>query len=284
MKLPEKYIVQKGWQGFGDRLQCLSYCVSIAKTYNRVLYVDWRDRIWTHDDKDFYSYFYFTNLNYIEKFESLKGETVHPDFWGGILHKQPDDWVHGLRAWTELGLDNFPDHDIWVHNSIGYRRWDFNVLAKHMKFTPKVAKEVAALLTYFEPSQPVVHLRGTDKQFSEERWQELRALAPVAQIVSDDAGLVNRWMEESPKSTLLSDTLVNGGGGGHLRSAKEIGDMTKHRMNIRLLADFVILGSAKDAYGLVHDSAFFEMARLFAACGGVEGLFSSQPKSAWDAK
>lgn len=283
MNLPNKYIIQKGWQGFGDRLQCLSYCVSIAKTYNRILYVDWRDRIWTHDDKDFHSYFYFTGLNYIEKFESVQGKTVHPEFWDGILHKNSDDWAHGIRQWTELGLDHFPDHDIWVHNSIGFRRWDFGVLAKHLRLVPEIAKAVAMLMKDFEPNEPVVHLRGTDKQFSEERWKELRGLAPVAQIVSDDARLVNRWMEESPTSRLLSDTLVSGGGGGHLMSAKDIGDMTKHRMNIRLLADFLIIGSAKQAYGLVTDSCFFEMARSFADAGGIEGLFNQQPKSAWDA-
>lgn len=283
MNLPNKYIIHKGWQGFGDRLQCLSYCVSIAKTYNRILYVDWRDRIWTHDEKDFYNYFYFSGLNYIEKAQSIGSGTVHPDFWDGILGKQLDDWAHGIKPWTELNLDDFPEQDIWVHNSVGFRRWDFNLLSSHLRFVPEVARQVAVLMKDFEPGQPVVHLRGTDKQFSEERWQELRTLAPVAQIVSDDARLVNRWMQESPESRLLSDTLVASHGGGHLLSAKDIGAMTKYRMNIRLLADFVILGAAKEAYGLVLDSAFFEMARMFAVCGGIEGLFKDQPKSAWDA-
>lgn len=282
MTLRNKYIISKGWQGFGDRLQCLSYCLSIAKTYNRILHVDWRDRIWTHDNKDFHSYFYFTGVSYVERLDSIEPGSIHPSFWENILHKNLDDWVHGIRQWTELGLDNFPEQDIWVHNCVGFRRWDFGVLAKHLRLVPEAATAIAVLMKDFDPLEPVVHLRGTDKQFSEERWQELRKQAPVAQIVSDDERLVNRWMDESPSSRLLSDTLVSGSGGGHLMAAKDL-SVTKHEMNIRLLADFLIIGSAKDAYGLVTDSCFFEMARSFVSSGGLEGLFNQQTKSAWDA-
>ena len=48
-------------------------------------------------------------------------------------------------------------------------------------------------------------------------------------------------------------------------------------MNIRLLADFLILAAAPQAYALNEDSVFFSMARLFGACGGVAAVLQPAP-------
>jgi len=271
--MKEKYIIHKGWQGFGDRLQCLSYAVSISKSCSRSLIVDWGDRIWTHDEKGFYDYFWFWDIQQPKK-RVPDDAPVHPPFWQGILEKQCDDWCHNIKDWLELRLDLLPQQDIWVLGSVGFRRWDFNQLVKHMRFMGWVAQDVSKLLKAFNPELPVVHLRGTDKAFSEEIWQRLRQSAPVAQIVSDDIRLVNRWLQESPDSIILTDTLVASQGGGHLLPSDQL-PKTKYEMNIRLLADFLILSKAKQAYGLVEDSSFFEMARLFGSCGGFEKVYEA---------
>lgn len=269
----EKYIIHKGWQGFGDRLQCLSYAVSISKSCNRSLIVDWGDRIWTHDEKGFYDYFWFWDIQQPKK-RVPDDASVHPSFWQGILEKQCDDWCHNIKDWLELRLDLLPTQDVWVLGSVGFRRWDFNQLVQHLRMKPDVARGISKHLEHFDPSMPVVHLRGTDKAFSEEIWQRLRQSAPVAQIVSDDLRLVNRWLKESPDSIVLTDTLVASDGGGHLLPSDQL-PKTKYEMNIRLLADFLILSKAKQAYGLVEDSSFFEMARLFGTCGGFEKVYEA---------
>jgi hypothetical protein len=272
-----RYLVTKGWEGFCDRLQCLSHAVNWALRYNRILFVDWTDRIWSHDGRDFYSYFDLVDLPYVTSAMQIPPElTVHPPFWRRGLGLPADEWVHKLKP--ELALDPTTGRHfepVWVHTGIGLRSYDFGELPKHLRLTPQVASEVAALLENMPEDMPVVHLRGTDREVSEERWQELRAAVPVACVISDDAALVRRWREESPESIIASDTLVEGKAAGHKLNAQALGEvgLEKHRMNIRLLADFVLLARAKEAHGLNEKSVFFSMARLFGACKGVESLF-----------
>ena len=273
-----KYIIQKGWQGFCDRLQTTSYCISLAKMYNRILYIDWRDRIWTHDEKDFYSYFYLTDVEYITSFTTIpKDLSVYPSFWQDILNKPADDWVHSLKDYTNMHLEDWPYEDVWVNNSVDYRRWDFDQLANVLRFKEEIAIEIAGMIRY-KNDRPIVHLRGTDKDFvfSQERFYMLAEKYPDAYILSDDAELVEKWLEKNPDAVVLSDQLQKGKGGGHLRSAKELQDIgtTKHQMNLRMLADFIMLASATEAYELIEESAFFQMARLFGKCGGCFKIFN----------
>ena len=47
-----KFIVLKGMEGFGDRLQCLLQAIIYAQTTKRILVVDWSDFNWTHEKKN----------------------------------------------------------------------------------------------------------------------------------------------------------------------------------------------------------------------------------------
>ena len=277
-----KYIVHKGWQGFCDRLQTTSYCVSISKLYNRILCVDWKDRIWTHDDKDFYSYFYFTDVEYITSVNSIpKDLSIYPNFWDGILNKSCDDWIHSLKDYTNMHLDKWPYEDVWVNNSVDHRRWDFDQLADTLRFKEEIAFELANMID-FQNDRPVVHLRGTDKDFvfSKERFEMLAEDYPDAYVLSDDFDLVEKWKAINPNAEILSDKLQKGKGGGHLRTAKELERIgtTKHELNMRMLADFITLASATDAYELIEESAFFKMARLFGKCDGSNKIFNYTDK------
>ena len=57
-----KYLVVKGWVGFGDRLESLKMCVKYALDYNLQIHVDWSDSIWSHNGESFYSYFSLQNI------------------------------------------------------------------------------------------------------------------------------------------------------------------------------------------------------------------------------
>jgi adenylylsulfate kinase len=272
-----RYLVSKGWEGFCDRLQCLSHCITWALRYNRILYVDWEDRIWSHGNGGFYRYFDLVDLPHVTAADQIPANLeVYPPFWKRGLGLPADEWVHKLK--DELVFDPQEGRHyepVWVHPGAGFRAFDFVQLPKHLRLQPEVAAELGRLLEAAPMHLPVVHLRGTDRPMSEDRWHALRQSAPVACIISDDAGLVRRWLEESPESVLLSDTLVEGSAAGHKLDAHSLNAMgfDKHRMNLRLLADFIMLAAAKEAHGLNEESVFFSMARLFGACGGVPALF-----------
>jgi hypothetical protein len=100
---------------------------------------------------------------------------------------------------------------------------------------------------------PLVHLRGTDREFKEYHWEALREKAPVAAVISDDATLVERWMNESPDSKLLSKPVK-----GYTHKMLT----SKHKSNIALLTDFIALAQAPEAYALNQESLFFKMARI----------------------
>ena len=276
-----RYLVSKGWEGFCDRLQCLSHCITWALRYNRILYVDWEDRIWSHGEGGFYRYFELVDLPHVTSVDEIPpNHEVYPPFWTRGLGLPADEWVHKLK--DELVFDPQDGRHyepVWVHPGVGFRAYDFGQLPQHLRLKPEVAAELRGLLEKVPTHLPVVHLRGTDRPMSEDRWRFVRESAPVACIISDDAVLVRRWLDESPESVVLSDTLVEGQAAGHKLDPQTLGKMgfDKHRMNLRLLADFVLLAAARDAYALNEQSVFFSMARLFGACGGVPALFAPGP-------
>ena len=277
-----RYLISKGWEGFCDRLQCLSHCVSLALNYNRILCVDWEDRIWSHGEGGFYRYFDLVDLPYITSAEQIPRDLeVFPAFWRRGLGLPVDEWVHKLKDELVFDPQEGKHYEaVWVHPGVGFRAFDFDQLPKHLRLNAEAAGEIKPLLEKAPPNLPVVHLRGTDRPLSEERWQAVRQAAPVACVISDDATLVRRWLDESSDSVVLSDTLVEGQTAGHKldpQSLDKIG-LDKHRMNIRLLADFILLAAAKDAHALNEESVFFKMARLFGACGGVPALFQQAPE------
>jgi predicted SAM-dependent methyltransferase len=276
-----RYLISKGWEGFCDRLQCLSHSINLALHYNRILYVDWEDRIWSHDGSGFYRYFDLVDLPYVTSSDQIPGHLkVFPPFWRRGLSFTPDEWLHKLK--DELVFDpQIGKHfePVWVHPGVGFRAYDFGQLITHIRFTAETAAEVNALVDKAPDNLPLVHLRGTDRAVSEERWAALMAEVPIACVISDDALLARRWCEESPDSVLLTDTLVEGTKAGHKLGTQELEQLgvSKHQMNIRLLSDFVVLALAKEAHALNEESLFFKMARLFGACKGVPALFKAAP-------
>jgi hypothetical protein len=278
----DRYLVSKGWEGFCDRLQCLSHSIILALRYNRVLFVDWSDRIWSHDARDFYSYFELVDLPYVTSISQIPDDLeVFPRFWRHSLEIPADKWVYKLKE--ELVFDpqvGYHFEPVWVHPGIGFRTFNYSLLSKHLRLRLDIVNILQALLANIPPDLPVVHLRGTDRDVPENRWAFLREAAPVACVVSDDVTLAQRWMQESPNSLLISDTLVEGRAKGHQLSAatlKRIGIEDKHRMNIQLLADFVVISCAKNAYALNEESYFFKVSRQIGAVGGIQKMFLPAP-------
>lgn len=257
----EKFIVSKGWEGFGDRLQCLSYMVNAALRYNRTLYVDWTDAIW---GMGFYRYFHFVDLPHVQTDKEAPHKSAYPPFWKNKLMLPANEWVYDMK--DELAFEpnkGLHYEDVWVHCGTGYREYDFCTLQKHLRLNDDVATEISKRLVGFD--LPVVHLRGTDRGLSEESWAELRANVPIAWVISDDAALISRWLAESPESKALS---IAKAGVTHYSV-----DVDKHEMNMAILTDFFALAYADEAYALNDKSLFFSMARLLGACTKENRMF-----------
>jgi acyl-CoA thioesterase len=124
----------------------------------------------------------------------------------------------------------------------------------------------------------VVHLRGTDRTASDERFEELVAKVPRAAVVSDDDELVRRWMQRCPESVVVTKRFASVKMGGHRLNESQLpAGLTKHQMNLDLIADFMTLACAKEAHGLIEESLFFRMAVLFGKCGGPKAMGLSEP-------
>jgi len=249
MNVPPRYMISKGWEGFADRLQCLSYCVATAKLYNRILYVDWTDTIW----KDgFYRYFHLVDLPHVTQVTDIDETlTVYPSFWKHKLMLPANEWAHDIKEQLKFEPTVGKHYErVWVHSGVSFRAYNMPELSMHLRLNSDIAEAI-------EPTDfdiPVVHLRGNDRSFTEEQWKELREKAPTAMVVSDDIKLVERWLKESPSSTVLSYPKE----GVYHKTITP----TKHDMNMAVLRDFIAISKAKEAYALNDKSIFLKMARI----------------------
>ena len=258
----QKYLISKGWEGFGDRIQCLSNCIVMSQRYNRTLYVDWTDTIWL---EGFYRYFHFDGLEYTNDLKTIGQHLpVYPHYWKHKLMLPGNLWMYDMK--DQLTFDpskTYNFEDVWVHCGIGYREYNIVRLAQHLRINSDITP-----LVYTEPitDLPVVHLRGTDRNFSVDDWQRLRTVAPIANVLSDDTTLIERWMNDSPESIVISNPKPN-------TTHYTVDGVDKHQMNLALLKEFFIIASAKTAYPLNNDSLYFKMARMLGSCPDYKSMF-----------
>jgi hypothetical protein len=249
MNTPPRYMISKGWEGFADRMQCLSYCLSTAKLFNRTLYVDWTDTIWRDG---FYKYFHWVDLPNVSQVAVIDEElAVYPHFWKHKLILPANEWVYDIKEELVFEPKTGRHYEgVWVHPGIGYREYDMPELCSHLRLNRNIKKAIVPT----DPDIPLVHLRGNDRSFTEEQWETLREKAPIALVVSDDAKLVQRWLKESPLSVVLSQPKE----GMYHKTITP----SKHDMNMAILRDFIAVSKAKEAYALNDESIFFKMARI----------------------
>lgn len=181
-----RFAVLKGVCGFGDRLQCLLHAIHYAKSTDRFLVIDWRDDVWTHDDKKHAEfYFSFEGLktfhidDFITYFEEHRNQlTVHPVDWKSKLTQTPfrhflykkifkvSDGSDPIWEIAKFNLQDFSE-DIVVLSGTGERSFsysDFNHIKPQRWLENELIHEMNKLeLNYRE--YDVVHLRGGDKSW-----------------------------------------------------------------------------------------------------------------------
>jgi len=182
-----KFVVAKGIQGWGDRLQCLLQAIRYARATGRYLVVDWRDPDWTHTpDVPVDHYFSvkglrtFSYKDFASFYQHYEHElTVHPEAWRPhMLSKEYHQWlykplfktdgdgerIHAIATFEE---PDYPE-DVVVYPGTGMRGFVYSDLDRLVP-SKWVHDGIVKCFTYYNliPNRyNVVHLRGGSKEWN----------------------------------------------------------------------------------------------------------------------
>lgn len=276
-----KYLVVKGWLGFGDRLESLKMAVAYAQKYNLKIYVDWTDSMWSHGDETFYTYFKLC-MPSLESLDDIPEDaTFHPPYWKDHI-KEPltqqllnsDKGTLGLN----LGVLNkeFPA-DVIVFSSIGTRTLysDSKFFADVFRVVePTILQKVRQRKQAFPIEKSWgIHIRGTDRVRANKRMLSVQSLVslvvnhgamngPLMTVVSDDKENALVWKRFYPNSFLASElSLQQNSLAGNHNLSKDTLKFTKHELNVDMLVDFFTLASTIQIFTTCKDSRFTQEAR-----------------------
>lgn len=297
-----KYLVVKGWLGFGDRLECLKMAVKYALNHNLQIYVDWTDRFIRHTDESFYTYFNLVNMPTLNSLEDIPADaTYYPSYWNkDNIHQPMTNEIYIKRKQLKLEVGTFQTNlrnkfnaDVIVLCSFGMR----TILPNSIYFAnvfrvinPKIIEEVLnRQQKYNLASSTGIHIRGTDR-ISKKKGRQL----PIQYlslnvftysknkqqiVVSDDSESSKVWKNMNPNSTILTSLSlqISDKGGLHEISPKKL-QISKNDLNIDMLIDFFTLSSCEEVFTTYKDSRFAqESIRLHPHVNEILGISSPIP-------
>lgn len=180
-----KYIVLKGFEGFGDRLQSLLYCIKYAKHTQRILAIDWTDYMWCeNDNENFEHYLKLEDVNYIEyhkfaiiyeKYNSKMNFSIFPSIWKNKVLKRPDNYMYEknytfLKTFNDIIINKENDYneDIVIFASVQTRIYNCKLFYKHIRLQTNVVEYIHNHPFYKniiqnQKSYISIHLRGGDR-------------------------------------------------------------------------------------------------------------------------
>lgn len=283
-----KYLVVKGWLGFGDRLESLKMAVHYAQTHNLQIYVDWSDSMWSHGAESFYTYFKLINMPVLESLDDIPADaTVYPEYWKDHM-KEPLTADTVARA-GELGinigfLNNTYNADVVVLSSIGYR-----TLYTESQFFANVFRvidqRIHQKLRERRARYPIeqswgIHIRGTDRLRPNKRMISVQSIVslitcygglngPKMTVVSDDKENVQLWKRYYPDSFIASELSIQqtSTAGNHNLDKNSL-TFSKDEMNVDLLTDFFTLALTQKIFTTCKDSRFTKEAQRLHTCVG----------------
>lgn len=178
-----KYIILKGAEGFGDRLQCLLQAIGYCIKTKRTLVVDWRDPDWYHDETnrvDRYMNISGVDTMTIEQFrdqiKEYQNMSVVPSRWSGDMLLNPEFHKHMYNSEYHLEPSNNvlfdisngrrPDFDeqIVVSPGVKERSWHYEY-SKNLQFSECVRSAVESVKTPDKKQYNVLHMRGGTQQW-----------------------------------------------------------------------------------------------------------------------
>jgi hypothetical protein len=274
-----KYLVFKGWLGFGDRLETLKMCVKFALDNNLQIYVDWSDSMWSHGSESFYSYFKLIGVPQIQSLDEIPEDASYfPEFWKEKI-KEPfseELWRANPSCFFNVSLNpkfmNLPV-DVLVVSAVSRRTnfYDSTFFSKVFRVIhPDIIAEVRRRQVQYELKKCLgVHLRGTDRLGKKGRdlpiqWMALGAsseggLSGKPMIaVSDDLNSFEIWKRFFPQTKLMSNlsSEMSSRQGNH-NMGKEQLSISKNSLNIDCIVDFLTLASCERIRSTYKDSRFY---------------------------
>ena len=280
-----KYLVVKGWLGFGDRLESLKMAINFALLHNLKVYVDWTDSIWSHGNESFYTYFKLVNMPVLESLSEIPEDaTVFPEYWKDHMTEPvSQELLNDPERNKDLNLNILKPEllskaDVIVFSSIGYRTLflDSTFFSNVFRVVhPRILDTLSQRQSQVNLDNSIgVHLRGTDRkknevQFTQKiQWQSISAIhngafhnRPMI-AVSDDKLGVEIWKRFFPQTLVFSDLSLRhtSDKGNHNVSKDELG-VSKDEMNIDMLIDFFTISLCGTLLTTYKDSRFAAEAR-----------------------
>lgn len=279
-----KYLVVKGWLGFGDRLETLKMAVRYALDHKLQIYVDWRDEMWSHGSENFYTYFKLINIPVLQSLDDIPSNaTVYPEYWKDHLHDSITGELLKKDIKLDLGVLNKEySADVVVVSSIGFRTLypDSTFFANVFRV---VDQRILSKIRQRRSRYPVeqswgIHIRGTDRLRPHKRTLSVQSIVSNVTsngglngvkmtVVSDDKENVEIWKRFYPDSFVVSELSVQQMstlGNHNLPKDKLI--YSKDQMNVDALADFFTLALTQRIYTTCKDSRFTQEARRLHPC------------------
>lgn len=276
-----KYLVVKGWLGFGDRLESLKMAIKYAIDRKIQIYVDWSDEMWSHGSENFYTYFKLINMPVLQSLDDIPTDaTVYPDYWKDHL-KEPLTYDLIAKA-KDLNLDlgtlkdEYPA-DVVVFSSIGFRTLydDSSFFANVFRVTDS---RILTKLRQRRSQYPIeqswgIHIRGTDRLRPNKRTISVQSIVSLITcygglnglkmtVVSDDKESIELWKRYYPQSFLVSElSLQQESTAGNHNLSKDKLKFTKDEMNVDALTDFFTLSLTQRVFTTCKDSRFTQEAR-----------------------
>jgi len=276
-----KYLVVKGWLGFGDRLETLKMAVKYAQDNNLQIYVDWTDCMWSHGNESFYTYFKLVNMPVLNSLDDIPADsTFYPPYWKDHI-KEPMTYELTTKQ-AELKLDlgalGKPyDADVVVVSSIGYRSLytDCQFFANSFRvIDQRILQKIRERRSRYPIEQSWgIHIRGTDRLKPHKRTISVQSIislitchggmsGPKMTVVSDDKENTEIWKRYYPDSFIASElSLQTNSTAGNHNLDKDKLKFSKDEMNVDSLADFFTLALTQRIYTTCKDSRFTKEAQ-----------------------
>lgn len=274
-----KYLVVKGWLGFGDRLESLKMAVAYAIQHGLQIYVDWRDSMWSHSGEDFYTYFKLINMPVLNSLDDIPADaTYYPPYWKGNLDKQISSEFLKEHTNDNLNLNILKDTydaDVVVYSCIGSRTLylDSTFFGNVFRvINPRILSAIRKhSQAYPLASSWGIHIRGTDRLREHNRTLSVQSIVSHVTtlggmnksnmvVVSDDKENAELWKRFYPSSYIVSDLKVDTRKGVHNLSKDEL-NLSKDDINVNALIDFFILCKCERVFSTIKDSRFAQEAR-----------------------
>jgi len=275
-----KYLVVKGWLGFGDRMESLQMAVKFALDHKLQIYVDWWDPMWSHGDCDFYTYFKLVNIPVLNSLTDIPSDaTVFPVFWKDKLnqHLSREFFDANMKEDMHIGqlTKEYPG-DVIV--STLSTRTIYSDLTFFSNVFRVIDHRIISKLNNRKQKLPLasawgIHIRGTDRTNKTNRDMAIQSIAShvttmgglngVKMIaVSDDKECLAVWKRFYPDTIVASElSLTQNSLKGNHNLSKDALTVTKDEMNVDMLVDFFTLASCSRIFSTFKTGRFFREAQ-----------------------